>query len=194
MAEERLAPDGIITQDNLSGVIGDIQDDPDNPDANWWTCSDHGQDTVAHVSFPTPTGNPTVGVDLQEFRIYVRRSRDKSNQPRVRIDLYENGELIIELTGLLYVTSLIGQVHYTHWNANLLSNSDGSGVEIYVFGDASSGNPANRETVEVGAVEWNCEYTEVPLKTTQYLAGNDCPESPHEMDLQADKLPCPQPY
>lgn len=31
-------------------------------------------------------------------------------------------------------------------------------------------------------------------KVTQYLAGLDCPEFPHEMDLMSDKLPCPLPY
>lgn len=33
-----------------------------------------------------------------------------------------------------------------------------------------------------------------PEKVTQYLPGHDCPEFPHEMDLMADKLPCPPPY
>lgn len=33
-----------------------------------------------------------------------------------------------------------------------------------------------------------------PEKVTQYLPGNDLPVFPHEMDLIADKLPCPPPY
>ena len=37
-------------------------------------------------------------------------------------------------------------------------------------------------------------YTEVGAKVTQYLAGNDCPGFPYEMDLESDKLPCPPPY
>lgn len=31
------------------------------------------------------------------------------------------------------------------------------------------------------------------VKVTQYLAGFDCPEFPHKMDLQSNKLPCPPP-
>jgi len=34
----------------------------------------------------------------------------------------------------------------------------------------------------------------IPSKTTQYLAGLDCPAFPHAMDLESDKLPCPPPY
>jgi hypothetical protein len=33
-----------------------------------------------------------------------------------------------------------------------------------------------------------------PLVVSQYLAGHDYPEFPHEMDLMSDKLPCPPPY
>lgn len=40
------------------------------------------------------------------------------------------------------------------------------------------------------------EFNEIiaPTKTTQYMSGLDCPQFPHEMDLQSDKLPCPPPY
>lgn len=37
MPTERLAPDAILTQTNLTGALSAIQDDPDSPDANWLT-------------------------------------------------------------------------------------------------------------------------------------------------------------
>lgn len=37
MATERQSPDAILELTNLSGVVGDIQDDPDNPNGNWLT-------------------------------------------------------------------------------------------------------------------------------------------------------------
>lgn len=34
-ASTPLAPDAILAQTNLTGAVGNIQDDPDSPDANW---------------------------------------------------------------------------------------------------------------------------------------------------------------
>lgn len=161
MAQERLAPDAIAEQTNLTGVIGDIQDDPDVPDGNWWAASDHGADTVAHLGFPTPTGNPTPGANLQEFRVYARRSRSKNNKPSIEIKVMEGG-IEKATSGLLLVNSLTGEVFSFTWDITGFSFPNGIAVEIYIFGDASGGNPANRETVEVGAVEWNCEYSAGP--------------------------------
>lgn len=193
MATERQSPDGLLQQDNLSGSLSDIQDDPDSPDANWLTYISNNVDTVCRVSFPTPTGNPTVGADLQEFKIWVRK-QPGTGVPQVQIDLYENGVLVATVLALMDVTNPTGQLFSGTWNANLLSNADGSGVECRIFGDWSNGAPSARCTVEVGAVEWNVTYSEVAPPTTQYLAGNDCPEFPHEMDLLSDILPCPPPY
>jgi len=82
MATERQGPDVLLLQTNLSGVIADIQDDPDDPDANWLTYIANNVDTVCHVSFPAPTGNPTVGADLQEFKIWVRQQPDGAGAAR----------------------------------------------------------------------------------------------------------------
>lgn len=47
-------------------------------------------------------------------------------------------------------------------------------------------------TMYCAKVEIRVTYTPEgpPEKVTQYLAGLDCPEFPHEMDLLSDKLPC----
>lgn len=158
MATERQSPDGLLQQDNLSGVLSDIQDDPDSPDANWLEAIADGTDTKTRVSFPTPTGNPTQGANLQEFKIWIRKSRDKASTPDCQIDLYENGVLVTSgvLTG---VTSITGELKSFNWDAVSLTNADGSGVEAYIYGKQSGGAPANRTTVEVGAVEWNVDYT-----------------------------------
>lgn len=64
-------------------------------------------------------------------------------------------------------------------------------------------NPAGTKTVTTAGIKfnsidawgrlWEFDFWEVegPEKVTQYLAGNDLPEFPHEMDLQSNKLPCP---
>ena len=158
-ATERQSPDGLLQQDNLTGTLADIDEDPDNPDANWLTYITNNVDTVTRVSFPTPTGSPTVGADLQEFKIWVRQQPDGAGaDPTVSISLYENGALVAEIMAATAVSSVTGQLFSATWNANLLGTADGSLVELYIYGDAVGGAPGNRCTVEVGAVEWNVDY------------------------------------
>ena len=74
----KLPPDAIITDTNLTGPVGNIQDDPDGPDTQWDT-STAGQVAATDIrtSFPTPPGTGEVlepGAGVQEFRILVRLS------------------------------------------------------------------------------------------------------------------------
>jgi len=167
MATERQGPDGLLQQVNLSGSLFDIQDDPDSPDANWLTYIANNLDTICRVSFPTPTGNPTVGADLQQFKIWVRK-RPGTGIPDVSIDLYENGVLVANVMAATNVTSSTGQLFSATWNASLLGTADGSLVECRIFGEWSNGGPSARCTVEVGAVEWNVTYDE---DAAPWLAG-----------------------
>jgi hypothetical protein len=153
---ERLAPGALLEQTNLSGSVTDIDDDPDSPDGSWLTASDNNTDSVARVSLPSPTGDPTVGADLQEFRAQVRKVGG-TGTPQARIELYENGSLVRAGTdGNVTGTTVIA---FT-WNANELATADGSLVECRVYGTKSGGSPSARATVEVGAIEWNVEYSE----------------------------------
>lgn len=158
MATERKSPDELLVQTNLTGTLSDIQDDPNSPDGNWLTYIANNVDTVCRVSFPTPTGNPTQGADLQEFKIWVRK-QPGTGTPTVTISLYENGNLVTELMAATNVTNSSGEIFSVTWNANLLGTADGSLVELYIYGNAVGGAPSGRCTVEIGAVEWNVDYT-----------------------------------
>lgn len=162
MATERKSPDAILELTNLTGVVSSIQDDPDSPDGNWLLQVSNNADSVCRVSFPTPTGNPTQGAGLQQFKIWVRKSPGQTGTPTVRIELYENGVLLATPLADTNVTSGTGQLFSGTWNANLLSNPDGSGVECRIYGTKTGGALGARATVEVGAVEWNVTYTEAP--------------------------------
>jgi len=153
---ERQSPDAILAITNLTPTdnVTYIQDDPDSPDGNWLTYIDANTDTICRVSFPTPSGNPTEGADLQEFKIWVRKQPLDPKIPQVRIELYEDGVSLATILADTDVTSETGQLFSATWNANLLGTADGSLVECYIYGGASAKN-----TVEVGAVEWNVDYT-----------------------------------
>lgn len=161
-ATESLPPTGQVTWTNLSGSYLDIDDDPDSPNGDWADATDDALDTIAHVNFDTPMGNPTHGADLQEFKVYARKSASGGNPPDgIQISLYENGGLLVA-GSLEAVTSETGVLYSFTWNANLLSNADGSEVECYVLGDACTGKPADRRSVDIDAVEWNVDYSAAP--------------------------------
>ena len=168
---ERQSPDAILVLTNLSpNDVTYIQDDPDNPDGNWLVASGNNASTDVRVSFPLPSGNLTVGPDLQEFKAYVRKfSQTQTGTPTARIELWEDGVLIragsnVNVTGT-------GQVISFTWNASEISNGDGSLVEANVVGTKTGGPAGTRNTVDVGAVEWNVDYTS--LATTFLIGGTE---------------------
>jgi len=161
MATERLAPDAILELSNLSGTVSEIQDDPDDPDENWLDAASNNSDSIVRVSFPTPTGSPTVGTDLQEFRALVRKYGG-TGTPTARVELYEDGSLVRAGSDIDITTDTVLSFK---WNANEISTSDGSLVECRVYGTKAGGAPSVRATVEVGALEWNVTYDSGQVKT-----------------------------
>jgi len=114
--------------------------------------------TDVRVTFPTPTGDPTVGADLQEFKAWVRQfDTGQTGDPDCRIELWENGSLV-RAGGETSITGSGQMVTFT-WNGNELGTADGSLVECKVVGTKSGGSPGARNTVDVGAVEWNVDYS-----------------------------------
>lgn len=179
MATERQSPDAILELTNLTGTVSEIQDDPDSPDGNWLDAVSNNADSVCRVSHPTPTGNPTVGADLQEFRVLVRKYGG-TGTPTARIELYENGALIragsnVSVTGPLVISFL--------WNANEISTPNCSLVECRLYGTKTGGAAGVRATVEVGAAEWNVTYDP---PTTPKSSQNNYPVGwTPDKDLQA---------
>jgi hypothetical protein len=158
MAQERLPPDAILAMTELSGVVGDIQDDPDSPDTNWLVASGNNVNTDVRTSFGTPGTAPKVGADLQEFRVLCRQfDEGQGGTPDGRVELWEDGGLI--RAGSDTPIPQGGIVLSFTWNANELGTPDGSLVECKVVGTKSGGSPSNRNSTEVGAVEWNEEYS-----------------------------------
>lgn len=160
MATERQSPDALLVQTNLSGAVTAIQDDPDSPDGNWLTAISNNADSVCVVSFPTPTGNPNPGAGLQEFRFWARLTPN-GTACTYNVYLRENGTRLnggaAIATGSL--TSTTGQILSAPWDASLLGTADGSLVEAELVVVKSGGSPASRTTGEVGAVEWNVDYS-----------------------------------
>lgn len=74
MSLETLPPDSILTATNYSVLnLTDINEDPGTPDGVFGTWRGNGN-TVATVSFPTPTGELRIGAGKQTFRVQIRKS------------------------------------------------------------------------------------------------------------------------
>lgn len=165
MATERKEPDVLISSSNVTGAVGDIQADPDTKTGSW-TAADpiratgNNVDTEIYCSFPSPTGNLTVGADLQEFRVLLRPyDSGQTGDPNWRIELWENGGLVRAGSNTQILNDAGDTVVSFTWNANELSAQSGANVEIKVFGVRTAGGPAVRNTVDFGAVEWNVDYS-----------------------------------
>lgn len=158
MAAQRLAPDAILAQTNLSGSVTAIQDDPDSPDTSWLTCPDNTSNTSVHVSFPTPSAALT---GTQEARVRVRPTTAGTNAGTASVDVLVGGVVIASSST---VTVSATQVVAVTFNASLVS--DRTGLEVRVNGTSAGGKATSRKSVEVGAIELNATVVEsVPAVT-----------------------------
>jgi hypothetical protein len=110
-------------------------------------------DTAALVDFTTPLTAPKIGADQQRFRVLVRKT--STSNPTVDISLYENGVLVALLTTET-VLSDVGQTVVAYWDASLLVDPTGAGVQCYVYG-----HTVDDSQIEIGAVVWESRRTAV---------------------------------
>ncbi len=155
MAAETLRPDGQLSCSSL--VTCDFLEHDEDPDVSSVTINaiDNNRNTEYGVDFPTPSGNPTVGADLQEFRAGIEEfDSGQTGTPQARIELWESGALV--RAGTNVNVSVYTVLSFT-WNANELTTADGSLVQCKVIGSKSGGSPSARNTVRIGHIEWNAE-------------------------------------
>jgi len=192
MADETLAPNGELSDAGL--VTNDELDHDEDPDVSSATVNATGNNvnTEWGGDFPTPTGDPTVGDNLQKFRVGVLEfDSGQSGVPNARIELWENGTLV--RAGSNTPVSVYAVLELA-WNANELATSDGSLVQCKLIGTKSGGSPGARNSVRIGHMEWNVDYTvggaaPIPqLAMAPMIAPSAC-----NMTLVASSIPTPVP-
>lgn len=158
MAEETLRPDGQLSCGGL--VTCDVLEHDEDPDVSSVTidATGNGVNTEYGVGFPTPSGNPTVGADLQEFRAgVIELNSGQSGVPKARLELWENGVLV---RAGAEVNVSVFQVLSFLWNAAELATANGSLVQCKVIGIKAGGSPSAKSSISIGHIEWNVDYTE----------------------------------
>jgi hypothetical protein len=172
MATELLLPDAVITATNLGiavpgeagfgFLIDRVNEGVDNFDDIYAINQGENANTLLVLSFPTPSGDLTLGAGLQTFRARVRKNATGGNNPTVRIEVREGGTIRAN-SGNTTVTSLTGVDITFTWDASVLNLQDGSNAEIGIAQQAggSGGNPNNRRWIETDAADWTADYIEV---------------------------------
>ena len=158
MATETLRPTGELSD---LGLVANSETDHDHdPDSDTTTVDPtaNNVNTEWGGDFNTPTGNPTVGADLQEFRVgVIRFQTGQSGVPQARIELWENGSLVRAGSdeGVIGTHSIVS----LKWNANELATPNGSLVQCKLIGTKVGGAGGTRAAVGIGGMEWNVAYT-----------------------------------
>lgn len=182
MAKARTAPDAILAITNLSpNTLSYITDDPDSPDANWLVASGNNVATDVRVSFPTPSGTLSSVANTQEFRALVRQFNEaQSGTPTARVELWESGTLV--RAGTDTSVPVGGLVLSFTWSASEIISA--ANVECKVVGTQTGGSPSARNTVDVGAIEWNVGDTSTGISTIKPTGGDYTTLTAWESDKQ----------
>jgi hypothetical protein len=158
MATELLLPDAVITALNLTANINDLNEGVDNFDDVYATTNRANAGTFLVLSFPTPSGDLTLGAGLQTFRARVRKNATGGNDPTVRIEVREN-DIIRANSGDTTITSLTGVDITFTWDASVLNLQNGADVEIAINQQAGgTGAAGNRRWIETDTADWTADY------------------------------------
>ena len=159
---ETLAPDILDASLNyVAPVIGDFDDDPDDDldTGGLYGDWDANGNTDVLLGFPTPSGNPTTGTDVQVVHIAGRKA-DATGSPEAVYDvlLQEGGVTRQTLaTGVNWADSTTKTIITATWDAANLVTTDGSAVQIRIT-QTAGGTGGSRRAVEIGGIEWHVDF------------------------------------
>ena len=135
---EILVADGIALSSGLTGSVSDIDYDPPNEvSPTYLIATSNNVNTELRATLPTPSASPTVGANLQTIYFQIRKTAGSNTTVRLNYDkqLWENGVLIRSLgVNSALISPYTGSMT---WNANELSNADGSQVEFRIIVEKS---------------------------------------------------------
>ena len=163
MVAETLRPDGQLSCAGLATC--DFLEHDDDPDVSSVTINATGNNvsTEYGIDFPAPSGNPTIGAGLQEFKAgVVEFDSGQSGTPNARIELWEGGALV--RAGSNTPISTYAVLSFT-WDAAELATADGTLVQCKIIGTKTGGSPSARNTTRIGHIEWNAEFVTTTVVT-----------------------------
>lgn len=159
MATETLFPTAVVSSGNVnSAAVSLVNEDIDtgSPDTDFVQWDGNGNVDVVY-SFDTPTGQLTIGANLQNFRVRGRKAGG-SNTPVAQLVVVENGT-VRAASGTVNITDTSFQEYSFTWDADILALQNGSGVQIQIEQtNGGGGNPNRRAGIDISAVNWDLTY------------------------------------
>lgn len=190
MAEEIRQPDGDIDVGDwtTAPLWSKIDEGSGAPDGTYIVCPNN-KNSTGECSVQDPT-NPGTYTQV-DIKVYARKSAAGGNQRGLDGDIRISGGLQGQKT--LQASLTENFVEYSQsWTGLSFTQAGINSLQVlFISTGTTGGSPGNRREVHIDYYETTLTYTPGAPKSTQYLAGNDCPEFPHEMDLESEKLPCP---
>jgi hypothetical protein len=173
MAQENLAPDAILTITDCSpNDVTYVQDDPDSPDANWIVADNNNVAPFLSLSFPTPVGTLTGGANVQTVQVLVRQfDEGQSGTPRVDIDVIDGtDDDIVGHIGSPNNVPTGGVLFNITFNADEVI--DPANLRVEITATKTGGGPGARNTVDIGAVQWEAIVDETGTTFEQSVVGS----------------------
>lgn len=158
MTTQVLYPDA-ATATGLTGTVADIDDDADSSTSDVDYLSSSGAAVcVLIASFPTPSGNPTTGAEVQNFRFRARIKGNAGPPQSLTWRLYNDANATLQ-SGTVSITSTSFATYTVSWDAANLDVADGSSVRIYLAGGKATNPSSSQWSWEISALEWNVTYS-----------------------------------
>ncbi len=143
MAQQQLSPSAIVTQFNISGSIGDVQDNPYAPDDKYMK----NPSGFGIAVFDFPAGYPLELGPIQKFIVFVRNPSNSISTINISV-LDENMQAEVKASGSIDIPRQSQMVIEMTWDANALSIKRSENVRI---GTTING------ALDLGAVMWIAE-------------------------------------
>lgn len=193
MAEEIRQPDSDVSPGDWTTIPlwSKLDEGSGVPDGVYIVCPNN-KNSTGECSVQNPT-NPGTYTEVL-IRAYARKSASGGNERGLDGDIRINGVLQGQKTFTTSLTASFVQYSLSWTGLNFSRGMMDTLQVLFISTGATGGAASNRREVHIDYYEVELTYIPAPLKTTQFLAGLDCPEFPHEMDLTGDKVPCAPPY
>jgi len=160
-ANATVANNGCINPGNAHGA----------PDGVWTGNDDNSEDWDCRWGFENPSNDLA---DTQDIRALVRKNATGGNgDPTVTVELWENGSQISTLQGSTAISSTTGVEVGGTFDASVLSDNSGAGIEVRLVVVGTGGMPTGRRSVQVDAFTFTPEFDALPALAPTLLTPAD---------------------
>lgn len=160
-ANATVANNGCLSPANAHGA----------PDGTWTTNDGDSEDWDCRWGMENPSGDLA---DTQDIQVTVRKNETGGNgDPTVTVELWESGTLISTLQGSTAISSTTGVQVGGTFDASVLSDISGAGIQVRVISVGVGGMPAGRRSIQVDGITYEEQLDAFPALAPTLLTPAD---------------------